>query len=684
MTLSRGPEETLLFALNDLEDESFKTLKFHLRIMTPRDGHQQLTRGELQDLKRVELASRLIQIYGAYEAVKIVLESLKKMNLLELVGQLSLVCLNDYREKYREHVRCLEEKQEVGINGSYNHLLLVSGSSSGSPEVSTCPTLEQELVLVEDLFGSGERHHTSTVVLQGLAGTGKTTLARKMVLDWARGTLFMGRFDYVFYVSCREVVLLRGCKLEQLLCWCCGDNQAPVEEILRHPERLLFILDGFDELQKSFAEQLMKSSLSSKECELHLLIKRTILCKSSLFITIRPLALQNLRGLLKKPRYVHILGFSEEEKRRYFSFYFTDEEQARNAFDIVQRYKVLHKECQVPGICWMVCSWIKRQMERGREISNIFRNSTDIYMAYVSTFLPPNDDGDGLNLPRYSALTGLCTLATEGIQKQQFLFEEADLRKHNLDGPWLADFLSSIDYHEGFAVKRFYSFRHISFQEFFHAISYLVKEEHNQLGQESHSELKRLLDTKSDDRTLDVRFLLEILKNGETASILELKLCFKISSTITQNLKDLKKQLESMRHSRPWNLEFSLNGSKIKDLKNSVQMSEASFSWKNKNVSQGSKGRSFSVKTSLRNEQEEEEKSHPMDKENEAGTQNETSNGKDRDTRDKRVMSSWVEKCVNGNNRDEVAEECWVTETGTLGKARQSKKDRSNKTDNGF
>lgn len=37
-----------------------------------------------------------------------------------------------------------------------------------------------------------------TVVLQGSAGTGKTTLARKIVLDWATGTLYPGRFDYVF------------------------------------------------------------------------------------------------------------------------------------------------------------------------------------------------------------------------------------------------------------------------------------------------------------------------------------------------------------------------------------------------------------------------------------------------------------------------------------------------------
>lgn len=144
---------------------------------------------------------------------------------------------SDYREIYRERVRCLEERQEGGICGSYNQLLLEAKSSPGSPESSACPVLEQELdsVSVETLFDPGEKPYQTppTVVLQGSAGTGKTTLARKIVLDWATGTLYPGRFDYVFYVSCREVVLLQEGNPDQLLFWCCGDNRAPVEEMLR-------------------------------------------------------------------------------------------------------------------------------------------------------------------------------------------------------------------------------------------------------------------------------------------------------------------------------------------------------------------------------------------------------------------------------------------------------------------
>lgn len=213
------------------------------------------------------------------------------------------------------------------------------------------------------------------------------------------------------------------------------------------------------------------------ETVLHRLIRRKLFPMCSLLITTRPVALQNLKPLLQQSLHIHVLGFSEEERRRYFSSYFTDEEQARNAFDIVQGNDVLYKSCQIPCICWVICSWLKEQMERGREISETPRNGTDIFMAYVSTFLPPSDNAGCSELTGHRVLSGLCSLAAEGIQHRRFMFEEADLRKHNLDGTNLDAFPSSTRYQEEHILKTFYTFRHISFQEFLHAMSYLVKED---------------------------------------------------------------------------------------------------------------------------------------------------------------------------------------------------------------
>ncbi|XP_054438390.1 NACHT, LRR and PYD domains-containing protein 10 [Pteronotus mesoamericanus] len=633
MALASNPREALLWALSDLNEHDFKIFKFHLQDRTLLQG-QGLARGELEGLSQVDLASRLILMYGAQEAVKLVLKVLKVMNLLELVDRLSFICLNDYREIYREYVRCLEERQEEGVSGSYNPLFLVAKPSSGSPPH------EQELdsVTVEALFDSGEEPNQgpSIVVLQGSAGTGKTTLAKKMVLDWATGTLYPGRFDYVFYVSCREVVLLPEGTLDQLLIWCCGDNKAPVTEIRRQPERLLFILDGYDELQRPFAVRLRRLGPGRKEDVLHRLIRREVLPTSSLLITTRPLALRNLQSLLKQAHHVHVLGFSDSEKKNYLRSYFTDEEQAKKAIDFVCTNDVLCKACRIPGICWVVCSWLKGQMERGRELPETPSNDTDIFMAYVSTFLPPSDNEGCPELTRNRVLRGLCSLAAEGIQHQRFLFEEADLRKHNLDGPSLASFLSIHDYQEGLDIKKFYSFRHISFQEFFHALSYLVKEDQSQLGKEALRDVTRLLDDKeqaeNEEMTLSMKFLLDMSKK-ESSSNLELTFCFKISPSIKQDLKNFKEKMNSIKHNRPWDLEFNLYDS-TRNLAKSVQITDVEFKMGHSNKKKPNSRKTVVVKTSLSNTKKEEQKCPAVDKVNMTGTQKKASNGKGRERED--------------------------------------------------
>lgn len=94
MALTRNPREALLWALSDLEEKNFKLFKFHLRDRSLLEGRLQLARGELEGLSPVDLASRLISLYGALEAVKVVVRVLRVMNLLEPVDQLSHICLN--------------------------------------------------------------------------------------------------------------------------------------------------------------------------------------------------------------------------------------------------------------------------------------------------------------------------------------------------------------------------------------------------------------------------------------------------------------------------------------------------------------------------------------------------------------------------------------------------------------
>ena len=111
-------------------------------------------------------------------------------------------------------------------------------------------------------------------------------------------------------------------------------------------------------------------------------------------------------------------------------------------------------------------------------------------------------------------------------------------------------------------------------------MSYLAKEDQSQLGKESHKELKKLLDdekeAENEEMTLSVQFLLDMLKK-ETSSSFELKFSLKVSPLVKQEWMYFKEQMKSRKHKGAWDLEFSLNPSKIRNLVKGVRISDVSF-----------------------------------------------------------------------------------------------------------
>lgn len=60
------------------------------------------------------------------------------------------------------------------------------------------------------------------------------------------------------------VALLAEGKLDQLLLWCCRDNQAAVTGLLRQLEWLQFILDGYDEPQGPLGREVEEAEVQSQ------------------------------------------------------------------------------------------------------------------------------------------------------------------------------------------------------------------------------------------------------------------------------------------------------------------------------------------------------------------------------------------------------------------------------------
>uniref|UniRef100_A0A8D0RHX5 NACHT, LRR and PYD domains-containing protein 3 n=1 Tax=Sus scrofa TaxID=9823 RepID=A0A8D0RHX5_PIG len=558
--------------LEDLEDVDFKKFKMHLEDYPSQKGCISLPRGQTEKADHVDLATLMIDFNGeekAWAMATWIFAAINRRDLYEKAKRDEPEW--DYCKKYRKHVRsrfqCIKDRnarlgESVNLNKRFTrlrlikehrsqqereHELLAIGRTSAKMQDGPVSSLNLELLFdPEDQYS--EPVHT--VVFQGAAGIGKTILARKIMLDWASEKLYQEKFDYLFYIHCREVSLGTRRSLGDLIASCCPGPNPPIGKIVSKPSRILFLMDGFDELQGAFDERTEALCTNWQKVErgdilLSSLIRKRLLPEASLLITTRPVALEKLQHLLGRARHVEILGFSEAKRKEYFFKYFSDEQQAREAFRLIQENEVLFTMCFIPLVCWIVCTGLKQQMDSGKSLARTSKTTTAVYIFFLSTLLQSQEGSQDHHVS--ATLWGLCSLAADGIWNQKILFEECDLRNHGLQKADVSAFLRMNLFQKEVDCEKFYSFIHMTFQEFFAAMYYLLeKEDQGEMRNVPRSCLK--LPSRDVTVLLEnygkfekgylifvVRFLFGLV-NQERTSYLEKKLSCKISQKIRLEL----------------------------------------------------------------------------------------------------------------------------------------------------
>ncbi|NXS75723.1 NAL12 protein, partial [Pandion haliaetus] len=586
--------ELLLRALEDLSNLDFKKFRDALA-----HGHLQgrscIPWGRLEKADWMDTKNLMLDFYGGEAALDVAIAVFERIQLrnaaallqerrekggkaerLPMRGGSAAACpalrrlvrwlptLPDHQRNYKKAIRQAYSRikdqnarmgDDVSLNARYSKLVIVNKHRDeeqrehelvaiGRRHAEIMKEQANSSIAVSDLFKPGPDGWTPrVVVLLGAAGVGKTMTARKIMLDWASDKMFV-EFDYVFYIHCREGNLLSSsASMADLINWCYPSRSLPLAEMLKQPERLLFVIDGFDEFP--FSVDLPQSKLCFQfweqrpvEIILSSLFRRTLLPESSLLITTRPTALKKLGKCLDCERYAEILGFSEAERKEYFYKFFENAEQAAAAFQFVRGNETLFTMCLVPIVCWIVCTVMKQQLGRTESLAQSPKTTTRIYVLYLSTLLRSLSSQLKQDMPR--ALRRLCCLAADGIWKQKVLFGENEVQGYALDQQKaLPLLLNEHLFQKDISCISTYSFIHLSFQEFFAALFYLLEDEREAQDPPAGPtrDVKELLESYGSSRNyfmLTVRFLFGLL-NEEHRRELEEMGCT-VTPRITQEL----------------------------------------------------------------------------------------------------------------------------------------------------
>ncbi|KAG1926319.1 NACHT, LRR and PYD domains-containing protein 1 homolog [Pimephales promelas] len=426
----------------------------------------------------------------------------------------------------------IEREEEIRSSGEHFQQVLGSRSSGGSLHLNS-------------LFDPDDHGISpSSVILQGNSGNGKSFTVQKIMMDWASGDLYKERFDIVFHLKCKEINRIPGEKsLVEILSCSCSLTSPEISQILQQsPEKVLVVIDGFDELKlpqdinndtSAHTDLLQKARPVDTLCAL---LRRRILPESFLLVSSRSTATDTLSKLLNGPqRFSEIVGFSEKGVEEYFQKFFRNEERFRKAYTYVKGNETLITACSIPVVCWIICTTIQERFKDGADKTSGLETTTSIYVDFVCTLLEHHCQGLSQSVP--TLLRSLGQLAERGMQERQVLLDEESVNETISDpagNPFLCKFLFKRRIHQ----ETMFSFMHLSFQEFFTALYYVFLDEEKPLG-------KRLMDEFSKPRfSAVVQFAFGLLNKDVRSTLKEHGLLIRpktqdhLKEWILENVKD--------------------------------------------------------------------------------------------------------------------------------------------------
>ena len=269
-----------------------------------------------------------------------------------------------------------------------------------------------------------------SLLVEGAPGSGKTMLCLYLCSEWAAGNILL-EYEYVVLVLLNtfgsmivtaadvqedqkkvEVMIKPYCSAE-----ICSEA---AKEICLKQEKVLFILDGVDELPQECARE---SSF------VHELLSRSLLTKSSVIITSAPYTASHLYSNIVQTNRLRLLSLTDSQVNAFLSA------NSPNAADVqahLRNCPYIDMYAHTPLILFMLCA-----------VACVFHKlpvtKTQLYTQYIIAQLQEYLEEERTDIPTeidhlpsraLHMIHNLCKLAAEGVKEGTYVFPMDQLVLH--------------------------------------------------------------------------------------------------------------------------------------------------------------------------------------------------------------------------------------------------------------
>ncbi|XP_078286262.1 NACHT, LRR and PYD domains-containing protein 3-like [Rhinoraja longicauda] len=210
---------------------------------------------------------------------------------------------------------------------------------------------------------NAEIEETSTTLVYGTAGIGKSTLIQKIINDWATKNIYQ-EFKYIFYFKFQILNAIKYVtNLNTLVLEAYPYLDHCLECLWKDPKTILFIIDDLDRYDQGnifSADGPPGQCIHPHSCGLvrdilNSLIHGRLVKGCSLLVTTRPWRLEALQGIPVTSTF-HLKGFTPEKVKEYFHRHLGDEVKAKQLVQLLESSDTLGRLSTNPLFCSIITS----------------------------------------------------------------------------------------------------------------------------------------------------------------------------------------------------------------------------------------------------------------------------------------------------------------------------------------